>query len=160
MQESTCPGCHLLLPARPGPTHRYVVSSPECWRIFSETVAAGADPLLSDGYMAQHPDGDAPQQRQSVAVHLVTLKSVLQDGQPIDKAPAITQAAVGAGRSLGGYPKMEPPQKWTSTIADVADGSVDARTYVHDILEAWLAREAQLISEWTEVALARLYGPS
>lgn len=108
--------------------------------------------------MAQHPDGDAPQQRQSVAVHLVTLNSVLQGGQPIDRASAITQAAVETGRTMGGYPKLKPPRSWRSTIADVADGSVDARTYVQDILEAWLQEESQLISEWTETSLGRLYG--
>lgn len=108
--------------------------------------------------MAQHPDGDDPRQRQSVAVHLVTLNSILKVGQPNDKASAVTQAAVDVGRTMGGYPRMNPPGSWPSTIADVADGRVDARTYAEAILEAWLNQESGLISEWTEASLARLYG--
>ena len=115
------------------------------------------DRLLTDAYMAQHPNGDSPQQRQSVAVHVVTLNGVLKSGQPIERASAITQAAVDVGRMLGGYPAMSPPPSWESTIVDVAEGSVGAREYVESVLDAWLKKESPSISDWTATTIARLY---
>lgn len=108
MQESHLLG---LSPVVTGQTRTYPALCRELSRvwIFSEAIATTADRLLSDGYMAHHPDGDGPQQRQSVAAHLVTLNSVLRIGQPIGKASAITRAPVDVGLMLDGYPKLRPP---------------------------------------------------
>lgn len=157
MLESVCPGCHPSLPSEAGPTHKYVVTSPECWRVFNEAMIGTTYRLLTDAYMAQHPDGDSSQQRQSVAVHLITLTAVLARGEPVDTASRITRAGVEAGRREGGYPRLGPPSAWKSTIADVASDKTDAGSYARDVLDVWMEIEAPTLRDWTDRTLGLLY---
>lgn len=136
-----------------------MVSSPECWRIFGETMIGNTVRLLTDAYMAQHPDGDSPQQRQTVAVHLVTLMAVLIRGEPVETASQITQTGVEVGRRAGGFKKLDPPSDWKTTIADVASGKTDGVSYACDVLDSWTEIAEQPIADWTDRTLAGLYGP-
>lgn len=154
---SECPGCGLMLPAVGGPTHPYVPTSPECWALFGRTAAQIGHRLLSDAYMAQHPDGDDPRQLQSVTVHLITLQAILGDGQPITTASRITARAVQLGKVGGGYPKLERPTTWKSDIRDVADGNTTAHAFIVDVRAAWDVTEGARIREWTRATLESLY---
>lgn len=69
----SCPGCGAQLPDIEGPVHRYMTSSPACWRLFGELLAAEySDPdlivthrLSVDTYAIQHPGGQSRQAIQS-----------------------------------------------------------------------------------------------
>jgi Family of unknown function (DUF5946) len=154
---TTCPGCGVALPSDDGPTHSYVVSSPACWRLFTEYLTANRHRLLTDAYMAQHPDGDDPRQLQSVAVHLVTLHAVLRGGQPLSNASRITSRAVEAGRRRGAYPVLSRPTTWQWTVADVAAGQVLVEEYISSVLEAWEPLEGDRIGRWAKETVSDLY---
>ena len=86
-----CPGCGAAVPAIDGPVHKYVPSSPGCWKTFGELQAdeakrfryPPAHRVVVDAYMAQHPgDGSDRRDRQSVFVHLVGLCAVLEHDLP------------------------------------------------------------------------------
>jgi len=75
-----CLGCGALVPDIDGPVHKYVPSSPGCWKTFGEVQVDEAQRfrytpahlVVVDAYMAQHPgDGSDRRDRQSVFVHLV-----------------------------------------------------------------------------------------
>ena len=79
------------MPNIDGPVHKYVPSSPGCWKAFGEVQAdeaqrfryPSAHRVVVDAYMAQHPgDGSERRDRQSVFVHLLGLCAVLEDGLP------------------------------------------------------------------------------
>lgn len=135
-----------------------MVTSPECWALFTETAVGEPYRLLSDGYMAQHPDGEDPRQVQSVAVHLITLQAVLVDGQASRTASAVTAAAVDMGKASGGYRILHRPETWMATIADVADKTVQQEEYAQGVLDAWHAIEGAQIARWTAETLDYLYG--
>ena len=63
-----CTGCGALVPDTPGPTHRYIGASPQCWALFGEVLAreysdfryASVHQLTVDSYAAQHPGTPSP----------------------------------------------------------------------------------------------------
>jgi hypothetical protein len=70
-----------LVPDVEGPVHRYLESSPGCWRLYGEVLAReysdlafwAAHRLTVDSYAVQHPGRSSPQTIQSVCVHLLSL---------------------------------------------------------------------------------------
>ncbi len=159
---TVCPGCGLVSPAHDGPTHPYVLSSPACWATYGTVLAREyEDPeygrrhqVTVDAYAVQHPGVAERRSIQSVAVHLITLCLVLEDG-------ADPQAGPRLHKRLAGKPSfkwLEPPRpNGTLTIADVAQAGspkkhiemVEAwsrnvweawRSY-HSTIRAWIARE-------------------
>lgn len=155
-----CTGCGGRVPDVPGVTHPYIVSSPGCWAIYGELLAERLSTLLVseargvhhvDCYAAQHPGGAERdrRQRQSVAVHLLTLCLTLEFGLTPAKA---TRTRGRASRillpSLGldDWPALDAPERrGRITIVDVAaaDGrdlpSVVSR-WGEDVWQAWSAQ--------------------
>ena len=113
--------------------------------------------LLTDAYMAQHPDGDDSRQLQSVSAHLITLRAILVDGQPMDAASRITVQAINLGRQMGGYPRLDRPTEWASTIADVASAAVAPAKYARDVLSAWQPTEGDRVQKWARDTIKDLY---
>ncbi|HET6818310.1 MAG TPA: DUF5946 family protein [Mycobacteriales bacterium] len=78
---AACPGCGGRFAPGDGPTHPYMESSPGCWRVFGEVVAADYSSVarmtfhqvIVDAYAAQHPGAGDRRQVQSVGLHLMTL---------------------------------------------------------------------------------------
>lgn len=120
--EVECLGCRGLVPDGQGPRHAYMQASPGCWQVYTE-LAAGA--LTAPGapdarwhhvdcYAVQHPGGaqDDRRQRQSVAVHLVSLCLLHEFGQPPTQASArrgqISQRVL-ARVGLQDWPYLPPP---------------------------------------------------
>ena len=132
-------------------------TSPECWALFGETIVGVSYRLLTDAYMAQHPDGDDSRQLQSVAVHLITLQAILREGQPLEAASRLTVQAIETGKAMGGFRKMRRPGEWPSTIADVSSRTVAADHYAQDVLSSWSPTEGDSISTWTQSTLESLY---
>lgn len=120
-----CPGCGLALPAFDGPVHRYMHSSPACWRAFGEILARGYSSsqyrdvhrLSVDAYAVQHPGDDSRQALQSVGVHLVRLCLFLERGLTPAEANA---AMLKAARRKSTYTRLERPASLGSvTVKDV-----------------------------------------
>ena len=156
-----CPGCGASLEQVDGPTHRYIGASPACWRIYTTLIAGGYPVvgsdnygnLLVDAYAAQHPGGDSPQARQSVAVHLVTLWAVLRAGADVEKAIDIRVRVVSVGRKTGGFEKLEPaPESYPMTVAAlIASEPIDAASIdllVGGVLGSWLVEHESAIRHW------------
>ncbi|MEP6652084.1 MAG: DUF5946 family protein [Myxococcales bacterium] len=82
-----------------GTTDPYAGASRSCWAIFSEVCAKdygdyrypAVHRLIVDAYMAQHPNFSTPAGRRSIAVHLVGLYCLLEEGL----------SAKDAGRAMG-----------------------------------------------------------
>ena len=85
-------------------------SSPGCWAAFGEVLAleyseasyARAHRLSVDAYAVQHPGRPSPQSVQSVALHLISLCLILEQGLDFGEATdAIRAAADVRGASAG-----------------------------------------------------------
>ncbi len=159
-----CPGCGVELPAVDGPTHRYIGASPACWAIFS-ALNVGEPPLapgpynglLVDGYAAQHPGTPSDQATQSVAVHLLTLYAVLDQGLGPEKTPWVRQRILRgtAQQRHRRFTWLTPPIFDDShSVAQIAAApSPELRTalvqsYVTAVWETWAAQHAPTVAEW------------
>jgi hypothetical protein len=142
-EQTTCPGCGVALPYRAGlPSHPYLGASPECWATFGELLARGyEDPayrrvhqLTVDTYAVQHPGKPERRTIQSLALHLMTLAMVVEDGLDPRSGPELHKRMVRAE----GYEWLTPP-------------SMDGRMTVIDVLRATTAREHdQVVRAWAE----------
>ena len=111
---SECTGCGLVLPVREAPSHAYLGSSPACWALYGEVLAREySDPAYSrvhqltvDTYAVQHPGVPARRSIQSVAVHLMTLCLVLEDGADPREGPKLHKRFVESPS----FHWLEPPQ--------------------------------------------------
>jgi hypothetical protein len=86
-------------------------SAPGCWALYGELVARGIGwgtnrgtvQLATDAYAAQHATNPDPRNRQSVAVHLMSLGATFELGL----APGRTTALIGGWtHRVGGYPAL------------------------------------------------------
>lgn len=144
-----CPGCGGLFDDVPGPTHRYLESSPGCWAAYGEVlVREYSDPayyrihrLSVDAYAVQHPGRPSPQCIQSVAVHLISLCLVLERNVDVQRATRAMQTAV---KTKGRFVWLAPPASLGAvTVADVRTAK-DAdeheqrvRAWTRSAWEAW-----------------------
>lgn len=117
-----CVGCRGLVRDVEGETHAYMRASPGCWQVYSGLVAVLAGDTSDevgrwhhvDCYAVQHPGGaqDDRRQRQSVAVHLVSLCLLREFGQPPERASArrgqMSRRVLGRG-GLRHWPYLVPP---------------------------------------------------
>lgn len=166
-----CVGCAGEVPVVDGATHGYMVASPGCWQLYGQWAAEQAwsgqvAPTVAahhvDCYAVQHP-GDAQhdrRQRQSIAVHLISLCRLLEFGQPPEQARqarARTGRTVLAAMALDDWPLLDPPHHLgATTIADVAsavDGDDLAGTFTRWVQDCWHAwREHHpTVREWANV---------
>jgi hypothetical protein len=161
---SACPGCGLVLPVREGSTHAYVGSSPACWALYGEVLAREYNDasyrrvhqLTVDTYAVQHPGVSERRAIQSVAVHLMTLCLVLEDGVDPREGPALHKRFV----KRPFFDWLEPPRpNGRLTIADV----LEARTapdherkvgeWARDVWAAWAPHHAT-VRAWLDRAFA------
>lgn len=124
--ESVCPGCGLSMPRRDGLTaDTYYNTSPECWAVYTEVLAAEygnavlfgqVHQLTVDTYAVQHAGGGHPDK--SVAIHLAGLYLVLDGGKRPTEVPPLLQQLATKVRE---WPHFEPPGvAWAFTVFDVA----------------------------------------
>ncbi len=159
-----CPGCGAELPDDPrGPRHPYMTSSSGCWTAFGEVLARefgspdwfALHRLTVDTYAAQHPGGDDPRQRQSVALHLIALRHAL-DGVDARSLNAVTQRLAAEHRE---WPELSPPDGYPTTVADVlAARSADehlalVHRWAQATWDAWGPHHAR-VEAWAREALA------
>jgi hypothetical protein len=136
-----------------GPTHPYVRSSPACWAIYGKILAREYEnpnywalhQVTVDAYAVQHPGVPERRSIQSVALHLITLCLVIEDG-------ASPQAGPRLHKRLAGRPSfhwLEPPRPNGSlTVADVAQAATAAEhlrlvnAWARGIWDAWQPHHA------------------
>lgn len=136
-----CHGCGGSFEAIEGPTHRYMESSPGCWRAYGEVLAREYEEraywpghrLTTDTYAVQHPGRPQRVAIQSVALHLMSLHVVLELGASEERALRFLTTAVERAGTLRW---LEPPAALGSlTIADV-HAARGPRQHV-ELVHAW-----------------------
>jgi Family of unknown function (DUF5946) len=160
--EVRCSGCGALAPDIRGPVHGYMLAAPGCWSLYTGledwkiglSGSQGIDTAqrMIDSYAVQHATNPDPRNRQSVAVHLMSLCAALEHDVP----GARLRRLLGTWTHRpGGYPVLEPrPAAYAITVRDVADADAVARAGVvclwakmtwsawsdhHEQVRAWLA---------------------
>ena len=108
-----------------GPTHEYMKSSPACFAMFGDILAAEySDPTLLDThritvdtYAVQHPGESASRREiQSVGLHLARLMLQLESTIP-PKETNDVMLRLGPHKQTLNY--LESPTQFTMTIANV-----------------------------------------
>jgi Family of unknown function (DUF5946) len=159
MPEIVCFGCGAVVPATGGPTHAYMHAASGCWALYGAVLdwnyASNArqpevSQWLVDAYAAQHATNTDRRNRQSVALHLMSLCAAFEHGMPADER----QRLIGelAHRE---YPVLHPlVTSFAIMIRDVADASDECRPDAghrwaqatwdawsthHDVVRSWLS---------------------
>lgn len=161
-----CPNCTALLPPHDGPTHRYIGASAACWALYS-ALNVGEPPvaptpyasLMVDAYAAQHYGVPSPQAIQSVAVHLLTLYGVLEEGLAVEQALWLRTRPLRDGKTAkhSRFHWLTPPDFTGSlTVADIvqattpAERAVVTQRYVESVWSIWAAQAQATVAQWYE----------
>jgi hypothetical protein len=150
-----------VVPDVTGPAHAYLPASPGCWALYcgledwKASLTAGHDAPtliqhLVDSYAVQHAASPDRRNRQSVAVHLMSLCTSLEQGIPGTRL----RQMIGTWTHRE-YPLLVPrPGAYQLTVRDVADAAGQDRSGLvcgmaaatwaawsahHDQIRAWLA---------------------
>lgn len=136
-----CFSCKAIVPDVKGSVHRYMSSSPGCWKLFGEVLEKEySDPayrknhrITVDAYAVQHPGDPSPQSIQSVNLHLASLCLIFEKGFNVKKAD----------KGLTRLAKYKKELLWLEPPASM--GRMD----VTDLLQATNAEEhCRLVLEW------------
>jgi hypothetical protein len=156
-----------MVPDVTGPVHAYMHDSPGCWALFcgledwkaSLTADHEAPTLIQhlvDSYAAQHAANPDRRNRQSVAVHLMSLCASLEQGVPGTRL----RQMIGAWTHRE-YPLLVPrPDAYQFTVRDLADTAEQDRPgLVSDMAAAtwaaWSAHHEQIRAWLTATPGAR-----
>ena len=147
--------CGARVSAGDGPVHSYMHAAPGCWELYcsledwkaslSGSAAVTAVQQLVDLYAVQHAANPERRNRQSVAVHLMSLCASLERGMP-----GVTLRRVMGEWTHHDYPVLEPrPASFSVTIRDIAEAPVAERSAVigagaRASWEAWSAHHDQV----------------
>ena len=148
-----CPGCGLEMLRRDNALPDvYYHTSPECWAVYTEVLAAELSnallfgqvhQLTVDSYAVQHAGGPHPDK--SVDIHLAGLHLVLEGGKrPTEVSPLLQQLA----SHVHAWPHFLPATYQTMTVFDVAlaDSVEDhirlVRQWATGLWSAWSAHHS------------------
>jgi hypothetical protein len=155
MKTSACPGCGVVLPEVTGPTHGYIESSTACWSMYGEVLAReystpglfqSVHRLTVDTYAVQHPGRKSARSIQSVAVHLMSLCTLFDEGSDAEDALAMIREGV---RTKGQYSWLMPStclgaltvsDVWKATAAPEHEKSVSE--WASSVWAAWAPHHA------------------
>jgi hypothetical protein len=156
LQDSTCSGCGLVMPARDtAPARSYYNTSAECWDLYTEVLGTEysnaflfgqVHQLTVDAYAVQHAGGPHPDK--SLGVHLCGLYLALEKSIRSPYVPPVLQRLVA---SIEVWPHFEPPTERVSlTVFDVAmcDSPGDhirvVKEWAQGVWECWAEHHAQV----------------
>jgi hypothetical protein len=160
-----CEGCGAQVPDISGPTHAYMTSAPGCWALHGDLVArgissragGGASQLRTDAYAAQHATNPDPRNRQSVAVHLMSLCATFALGLQPGRT---TQLIGGWTHRPGGYPDLISTQRHGSFTVVDAIGAAEVLGYeravehwARSVWDGWASQHAAIQKLLTEFGL-------
>ncbi len=134
--EINCLGCGALVPNTTGDVHAYIMASPGCWQLYcdlqdwrnslSDVQDVTAVQDLVDAYAAQHATNPDRRNRQSVAVHLLSLCASLEFS-----IPGTQRRRMIGSWTHRDYPMFEPlPERYSVTVRNVADATIEQREVV------------------------------
>ncbi len=137
-----CLGCGAEVPEIVGPTHAYMLSAPGCWEQYCsledwKAGLAGSEGIttvqhLVDIYAAQHASNLDRRNRQSVAVHLMSLCAGLEQG--VSGKQRRSRFGIWVRRE---YPALEPsPAGFAITAPDIASAAESTRPSMIDRMAA------------------------
>lgn len=140
-----------------------MTGSAACWASFGELLAVQyATPqrmafhqLVVDAYAAQHPGGDDRRAVQSVAIHLMTLALVLEDGADPAEGPGLHRDMV-RGPVFGALVRRAPAPD-DRTVVDVpltgsvAEAESATRAWARDVWASW-SQEHATLRTWPQLA--------
>ena len=140
MSEVRCFGCGAIVSARDGPVHAYMLAAPGCWALYGSILErqyasdAGRQPGVSQGlvdsYAAQHATNTDRRNRQSVALHLVSLCAAFEHAMPADQRRRLIGQL--AHRE---YPVLQPSvTSFVVTVRHVGDAADSNRP---DVVQRW-----------------------
>ncbi len=151
-----CEGCGAQVPDISGPTHAYMTSAPGCWALHGDLVAqgialgagGGASQLRTDAYAAQHATNPDPRNRQSVAVHLMSLCATFVLGFE----PGRTTRLIGGWtHRAGGYPDLISSRRHGSvTVVDAIEWAAvlgyepAVNRWARSVWEGWSSEHAAI----------------
>lgn len=160
-----CLGCGALVPDLVGPVHGYMLAAPGCWKIFGSIMArpdffkdATSAQWCVDSYAAQHATNDERRNRQSVAVHLMSLSASLEDG--VAGARLRTLIGQWAAGMRDAPPVLQPrPGAFTCTVGDLEAASPASRrnmakVWASSTWDAWAGHHEQ-VRQWLSRQQAR-----
>jgi hypothetical protein len=161
---STCPGCGLTAPERPGAAPEERSVSAACWAMYGQVLARSyTDPryrvvhqMVVDAYTAQHAGGTSRRRVQEVALCLMTLCRVIENGVDPAQGPALHKRMVAHRPD---FTWLEPPREQAPmTVADILTAH-DAEVYCqrvrewgHQVWQVWASHHAT-IRAWNADAL-------
>jgi len=147
VSEIRCLGCGALVPEQAGPVHAYMLAAPGCWALYGSLQpwkgALTGDAGLTtaqravDCYAAQHATNPDRRNRQSVAVHLMSLCASIEQG--VSGTQLRTRIGDWTHRD---YPLLAPrPAAYPVTVRDVAEAGERSRAAVIDdwAISTWAA---------------------
>lgn len=170
MGEVRCFGCGAVVPDVAGPVHSYMLSAPGCWALYGSLLAwrsslagatgVGTSQYLIDTYAVQHATNPDRRNRQSVAVHLMSLCAAVEHD-----IPGIRLHHLLGEWTHREYPLLVPrPASFAVTLARVAATPPEARpetvrAWAGSTWAAWSAHHQQ-VRAWLADALSGALGPA
>jgi hypothetical protein len=168
VSEVRCFGCGAVVADVAGPVHAYMLAAPGCWSAYGALLAwrmslAGPEALttsqhLVDAYAAQHATNHERRNRQSVAVHLMSLCASLERGIPGARLRHLIGGWTGRD-----YPLLLPrPASYAVTVRDVEGAALPARpetvgAWAGATWSAWGAHQER-VRQWLDAALSASAG--
>ena len=154
LQENTCPGCGLQIPAgRSPPYHGYYHTSPECWAVYTEVLGSEfgnavlfgqVHQLTVDTYAVQHAGGGHPDK--SIDVHLVGLHLMLERDMRPTSVPKYLQRLADVVTDWPHFPTpdvMGAPTVCDVALSDSVGDHIDAvQAWAGSLWEAWSRHHA------------------
>lgn len=140
-----------------------MTGSAACWASFGELLAVqyaslerlAFHQLVVDAYAVQHPGGSDRRAVQSVAIHLMTLALILEDGADPTEGPGLHRGMVRRpvfGELVGRAPALDD-----RTVADiplagsVAEAEGATRAWARDVWASWSPEHAT-VRAWLQAS--------
>jgi hypothetical protein len=165
VRTTKCFGCGADVAEMGGPVHAYMLAAPGCWHLYCSLQDwknslfgdEGTDTAqqVVDSYAAQHASNPDRRNRQSVAVHPMSLCASLGHG-----TPGVRRRSLLGGWTRRDYLELLPrPNAYPITVRDVSDADDARRSGVaaswarstwmawsvhHDEVRGWLAEMGDL----------------
>ena len=158
--------CGALVPKIDGPTHAYFGNNAGCWQLFGEVLArdyadyqhGALHNLAVDTYAVQHPRNADRRNRQSVGVHLISLRALLERNLDAAKARTlIADIAFAQRRHRWEWPHLVPPTLGATTVVEVHSATTpeehreQIHRWAHGVWQA-SAEHHTLVRQWLDAA--------
>jgi hypothetical protein len=162
-----CFGCGAVVPAQVLAIHAYMLAAPGCWQLYCSLQdwkmslppdeAPTSVQQLVDGYATQHATNPERRNRQSVALHLMSLCAGIERGVPGGQLRRL----IGSWTHRQ-YPILVPrPESFDLTVVDVVAAATTSRSAIVEEWATstwanWSAHHAQIRS-WVTDAMERSF---